>query len=257
MSRVAPGVVMLMALCQTSIAAAAEGGFYIGASGGRSEYKVDADDLALPVSPVSAPTSVLVSAVPGVILSPGVTFNPVRTPIFSGEFTGTPVAAFVPFSPESFDRKDSTWSLTAGYRFNPYLSVELSYIDLGEIESRSVANLALPGSFVSIVMEQSVAITAISAAVLGSWPVAERWSLHVRGGYEFADSESSLRFNSNTLGRTTDDSENLVVGAGIDFAWTPHWSLRVTAERHLDIGGEVFRNDSDADVYRLSVLYRL
>ena len=94
MNRIAGIVVgVFVGLCQSVTLHAAEGGFYLGASGGRSEYKVDADDLALPVSRASAPTPVLVSAPPGVIFSPGVIFNPVLTPPrFGGVFAGTPVA---------------------------------------------------------------------------------------------------------------------------------------------------------------------
>jgi opacity protein-like surface antigen len=248
MSRVASGVVVLMALCTANIAAAAERGFYIGASAGRSEYRVDDDDLALPLPAATVPIAILTSnplipfgaAVPGTVLVAG---------------SATPVA-FAPIRSVSFDRSDSTWSLTAGYRVNDYLSFELSYLDLGEIELRNLASFTGPVSF-SLSIEQDVQITGVSAAVLGTWPISERWSIHALGGYEFTDSEGTLSLNDVTQAEIKDSSENFVVGVGVDFAWTPHWSLRATAERHLDVGGDVFRNESDADVYRLAVLYRL
>jgi hypothetical protein len=109
----------------------------------------------------------------------------------------------------------------------------------------------------TVTVNRSVEMTAVSAAVLGNWPIAERWSLDARGSYEVTDSESILMFDATRAERLTDSSGNVVVGVGVDFAVTPRWSLRAAAERHLDVGGEVFTSDVDTDVYRLAVLFAL
>jgi len=246
MNRIVGSAGALCAACaQMGTAVAAEEGFYFGVSGGQSEYKINLTDLA--PRPVSSAAPVIAN--PGVVVGAVAGFGPIP-------FQTTP-AFFVPFQTTTFDRTDATWSLTAGYRINRYLAVELSYLDLGEAQLRNVATFTGLLSPFELTLDQSIEVAGASAAVLGTWPVAERWSLHARGGYEFTDSESRVSLNGTSVFEIKDSSDNFVVGLGVDFAWTSHWSLRAEAERHLDIGGDVFAEDSDVDVYRLAVLYRL
>jgi len=248
------------ALCllgaQIDTALAAEGGFYFGVSGGQSEYKVDIDDFGARASSSAAfqaqngfgPVLGQPGFIGPIFAQPGV--------IVGGTAVLTPVV-FAPFQTTSLDRTDATWSFTAGYRINRYVSVELSYLDLGEAAVRNVATFSSSLSSFDLTLVQRVEIEGVSAAVLGTWPIAERWSLHARGGYEFTDSEARVDINGTNLFTNKDSSDSFVVGLGVDFAWASHWSLRAEAERHLDLGGEVFEDDADVDVYRLAVLYRL
>jgi hypothetical protein len=264
MSRIA-GIAggVLCALClQVPTAEAAEEGFYFGVSGGQSEYKIDTADL------VPRPAQAFSAGITPVLTSPGVAVGvpiavltrvvgaPAGVPFGALNPVLTP-AAFTPFETTTFDRTDATWSLTAGYRINRYISAELSYIDLGEARLSNVATISSPLASFDLSLDQTIEIAGVSAAVLGTWPIAERWALHARGGYEFTDSESRLTLNGNDVFEIKESSDNFVIGLGVDFALTSHWSLRAEAERHLDIGGDVFAEDSDIDVYRLAVLYRL
>ncbi|MGI9341882.1 MAG: porin family protein [Gammaproteobacteria bacterium] len=84
----------------------------------------------------------------------------------------------------SFERGDSDYGFTisAGYRFNPIISVELSYLDGGMPEF----NASAFGSRV----DADVDLTAWQFAGIGTLPFGTRWELYLKLGLSAWDANS-------------------------------------------------------------------
>jgi opacity protein-like surface antigen len=236
----------------SSSAWAADAGFYFGVNVGRSEFDSDS-------GPVSQPAPVLLS-VGG---APGTFFNPLPAGnIFLARPGGTFAILAAPVSSSDLDESDTAFSAAVGYTFNRYLSVELSYADLGELTSSSVTSFGsidptlMPTSFR---VTQKLAAETIAISVLGTLPLSERWSLFARGGYGFSESDLKVRAAFSIPGSTATqfeqdfDSEDFVVGAGVGFRLSTRWSLRADYERVFEAGAEAL----DVDRIGLSAILRL
>jgi hypothetical protein len=115
---------------------AADRGFYFGASGGQAKY-----DFNLPERPVAVIGFLPPAA--GIVPDPIFSFGPnPRNPIF---ITPVPGPAFVAARPVLWlpgdDEEGTSWSVGAGYRFNRYLALEASYVNLGTLNATHTFNM--------------------------------------------------------------------------------------------------------------------
>jgi opacity protein-like surface antigen len=236
-------------ILSASAAHGADRGFYFGAAGGQAKY--DFDGVAPPVAVLEA----------GFVLRPpGVQPSP-TTPIFVGP---TPpfnaVAVSVPARPVLWlpgdDNEGTAWAVSGGYRFNRYLAVEASYVNLGTLEAtHRLSTLSSPGGG-TLTFQRELETTGPALAAFGILPLTESWELYVRAGILFADSELTTRFNGSARS-TSFDSEPTTLGAGAQFDWADHWSARLEFQRSFDVGGDDVASEADVDGVSLSFLYRL
>lgn len=235
--------------------AAADSGFYFGVNAGRSDFDVSSAQAAgggsflvgnaLVARPTTGVSPVPSLFVPGVIL------------------VTQPVAAVAVPTNADVDRSDFTWSASVGYSLNRYVSFELAYTDLGEIEGIRTSTFQQPLSF-QVVQNQKLEVETIALSVLGTLPLSERWTLFARGGYAHNESEARLSFsfpnamviNAAAPIRMDFDSDDVVVGAGVGYELSDHWSLRANYERLLDAGSSAL-DDFDVETIGLSAIYRL
>ena len=161
----------------------------------------------------------------------------------------------------SLDDSDIGWALYVGYRFNNYLAAEIGYVDLGEALYDADISVTTVGE--TFPVEASVRFTSAgpSAAVLGIFPVNERFDVHAKAGLYFADTRVRTRirdveFDENLFHEEIDSGEQEAF-FGVGGAWNINdsYSLRFEYQRFLDVGDdESF--ESDVDLLAVSVLFR-
>jgi opacity protein-like surface antigen len=98
----------------------------------------------------------------------------------------------------SFDSDDTTFKAFAGWRFNPYLGVELAYLDLGNPED-TIDDTRV-----------SADVNGFAPYLVGTLPVGPV-ELFAKAGYLFYD----VKIDVEDLDVTDDSNEDFVYGGGI------------------------------------------
>jgi len=139
------------------------------------------------------------------------------------------------------DGKDTAFKIFGGYQANPYFALELQYVDLGSV--------AYSGNFLGLpVVGGQVDINGMGFAVLGSWPVSDKFSVHGKIGLwswqaDAHDTTAGLPFSGSA------DGSDLFYGIGASYQFTRHLGVRVEWEQ--------YKLDSDnANLISVGVLYR-
>jgi opacity protein-like surface antigen len=224
-------------------AAAANTGFYIGVVGGQASY-----DFA------QYPTF---GFVPGNLSPPPLPIDPafVTAPVFAGVTQYPSVRAFAfpaAWQPGDDDESAALGALV-GFRFNRFLAIETTYLDLGTLEDSALVNLYPSGQ---TTLRRELHSTGATISALGSWPITNNWSVYARAGALFANMKATT-----ALGDFSDDisfgSQNFIWGAGTQFDWGTHWSLRFDFQRFDAVGSLSEAGRADIDTLTLGVLFRL
>ena len=112
---------------------------------------------------------------------------------------------------QNFDSDDTSWKVFAGWRFNPYIAVELDYIDFGG-PSQSGASIGVKG---------------FAPYVVGTLPLGI-FELFAQVGYYFYDVD--LDAGSSSIQDFDGSQEDLVYGAGLGVVLFDHLDARVSYE---------------------------
>lgn len=168
----------------------------------------------------------------------------------------------------SFDDKDSAWRAAFGYRFNPWIALEVNYADYGSIRSDTRFDAPGAGSG-SVMVDREVKGYGVDAVV--SWPLGERFSVFGRVGALNAETRAKgiiagdvfFSDGSPCCEKNTKTNETIVkYGLGLDWNITPQIAARLEYERLSDVGKK-FGFDSgngtgegDIDAWFLGVLMR-
>lgn len=224
---------------------AADSGFYFGVMGGRADY-----DLARP-TPVNL-------FLPDPIPSGGVIgISPNLPPFLNPGVPAYAVGAYLPAGWLTTDQSEeaTAWGLTAGYRIMRYAAVELSYIDLGKLE-QGVPILSFPSGQPSYEIRQQMRTSGPTVSALGTLPIGAGFSLYARAGVIFAEMDAKTSTGSFS-DDTSFSSQSGLWGAGAQFDWGDHWSLRLDFQRFEGLGDRFEPVEADVDLLTLGVLYRL
>lgn len=110
---------------------------------------------------------------------------------------------------QKFDSDDSSWKAFVGWRFNPYLALELDYIDFGGPKEG----------------DTTVEITGFAPYLVGTLPLGF-FELFAQVGYYVYD----YKLVSNSLPDVDDSSEDLVYGGGLGLVFFDHINARLYYE---------------------------
>ena len=113
----------------------------------------------------------------------------------------------------AFDSDDTVFKVFGGWRFNPFIGVELDYIDLGGPED-TVENVKVKAE-----------INGVAPYLIGTLPIGPIEGF-VRVGYYFYDVEIS----GEDLGSVDDSGEDLVYGVGFGLTLFEHLHARLEYE---------------------------
>src|SRR5688572_4113234 len=114
---------------------------------------------------------------------------------------------------QAFDSDDTVFKVFAGWRFNPFISVELDYIDLGGPED-TVEDVRVKAE-----------INGIAPYLIGTIPLGPIEGF-ARVGYYFYDVEIS----GEDIGSVDDSGEDLVYGVGLGLTLFEHLHARLEYE---------------------------
>lgn len=148
----------------------------------------------------------------------------------------------------SLDESSTAFKLLGGYQFNPYLAVEGGYFNLGKFGY--TANTQPAGS-----LKGQAKFQGVNLDLVGTWPLAQRWSALGRIGAQFAETRDSF---SATGAVTVGDSNpskkelNAKFGLGVQYAWSP--SLRVRADFERYRVNDAIGNRGDINVVSLGLV---
>lgn len=219
------------ALCAAQPALAEKTGFYVGADVGQMSVDIDKGDLD------TALTDAL---------------------FFFGAQIDPDTAS------SDVDDSDTTFGLTVGYRFMPYLAVEGQYLDLGEAKYTASGDVYDDfGKFIGVGdAELSVDSSGFALSVLGILPIQEVWEVYARLGMYFGDTEASSSFSldgeviPDLTGSDSQSEEEFFYGIGGGYTFNETWNIRAEYTIFQDIGDEDLTGESDLDRFVLGVNYR-
>lgn len=210
-----------------SVTAAENAGWYVGFSAGQSTTDdIDQDELDFVVEEA---------------------FWDAGYPVISGSST--------------LDDKGTSWSIFAGYRFNPYFAVEGGYLKLGDIQYRSSGLVDPPGAATSAPasFDFDYESKGLTLAAVGSVPLGQAFDVHGRLGVFFADTE--LTATANISGGIGTDSvsastQETFVGIGVGFKFTERLGLNLDWTRYGNVGDEEETGEANVDDLSLSLVFR-
>jgi outer membrane immunogenic protein len=114
---------------------------------------------------------------------------------------------------EGFDADDTVYKVFAGWRFAPFIAVELDYLDLGAPEDQIQQ------------INVEAEISGVAPYLIGTLPLGPL-ELFAKVGYYFYD----IEINAENLGSLDDSNEDLVYGAGLGITLFEHLHARLEYE---------------------------
>ena len=143
---------------------------------------------------------------------------------------------------ESLDDDDTSWKAFVGWRFAPFIAVELAYIDFGN-PGDSIEASGSSGDF-------ELDVAGFAPYLIGTLPLGPL-ELFAKVGYYFYDVDASVDFDVDELDFDSDSSdEDIVYGAGIGITLFEHLHARLEYE---EIDSDVL---DDANALWLSGAWR-
>ena len=169
-----------------------------------------------------------------------------------------------------FDSRDLAAKATLGYRFLPWLAVEVDYTDLGRHSLVSDFLAGDPLAPAQIHLERR--IRGFGADAVFTYPLAPQWKLLGRVGAFHAELDARQALEGNVVftngdpserARSTSKSETVLrYGAGMQFELTDCTWLRLEWTRHekigkaFAVGGSGTTGEADTDSVLLGFAYR-
>lgn len=160
-----------------------------------------------------------------------------------------------------FDSKDTAWKFGGGYRFLPWLALEVNYVDLGSVKLDTTLTAA--GLPASIAIDRKV--TGWGADAVFSAPVMPVLSVYGRAGAFRSHLQTSAQLSGNivfTSGDSTQSSRSITkdetvgrLGAGLAWNAWRNGGIHVEYERYFNIGkafavgGSGTTGEADVDVW--------
>jgi opacity protein-like surface antigen len=123
---------------------------------------------------------------------------------------------------DEVNETDTAFRILGGYQFNKTFAAELAYTDFGSVD----------------VLGTSVKGHAIELVGVASWPLADRFSVYGKLGFNQGEIEA---------GGASDDSIELTYGIGVRYDFSPNMGARLEWQQYPDVG------DGATDVSVLSV----
>ena len=135
----------------------------------------------------------------------------------------------------SCDDKDTAFRLFGGYQFNRNIAAELGYASLGKVK------LSGPG------FSGSVEGTAWDLSAVGSWPLANQFSVLGRLGFARTEGKGGGDFGGS------DNKTGVTFGLGAQYDFSRNLGLRGEWQRYkVNAAGD----DSNVDVLSIGALWR-
>jgi hypothetical protein len=142
---------------------------------------------------------------------------------------------------ESLDDSDTAWKAFAGWRMNPYFSLELAYVDFGRPSDR-FETAGSGGDF-------SADISGFEPSILGTIPLGPV-ELFGKVGYLFYDVDASVDLDNGPGFDSSSSEQDFTYGGGVGMTFFGRLNARLEYQR---IDSDVI---SDSDAFWFSGAWR-
>ncbi len=142
----------------------------------------------------------------------------------------------------------TAWKLFGGYQFNENLAVEGGYHDLGRLKGLTV--ITAPASTLAGRWDAYAA----SVAVVGSYPVVNRFAVFAKGG--LALSRLTVDVPAPALYSPSATRVQPLLGVGVKFDFMKSFGVRGEFERFNNVGDGSTTGQSAVNVWSVSAQYR-
>lgn len=174
----------------------------------------------------------------------------------------------------SVDDSGIGWGLQVGYEFNPYVALEVGYVDLGKYRQEGGSILATYTSETDPTVfdvPADVSARIVSAgptlAVVGKFPFGSGFSVYGRGGVYFADTRARLKYMGVADEFSPDQvlelplefkasTQELFLGLGAGWDFSEDFGLRLDFQMFMDVGDEDRTGESDLGLFSVGVTFR-
>jgi len=138
----------------------------------------------------------------------------------------------------SCDDKDTAFKILGGYNINRNFAAELAYSDFGKVKASLGA------------LTDEAKATAWELSAVGSYPIANQFSVFGRLGLYFADAKE----NTNFAGNFKHTNNDLTYGFGVRYDFSREVGVRGEWQRYSKVGGGDL-DKSDVDVISVGVVW--
>jgi OOP family OmpA-OmpF porin len=170
-------------------------------------------------------------------------------------------------SARMLDSSDTAAQVFAGYRFLPWLGVEVGYQDLGSARSFYSLDTKGPIIYASPTLIGEYGLRDFNATLVATWPVGKRFELLARAGASNSHltyDEHGFDVNAKPYSFHARTRTHTAAIAGIGAAWnfTPSFALRLDIDRNFDIGKKFALNVvgngrfDHVDAYTLNLVWK-
>jgi OmpA-OmpF porin, OOP family len=135
---------------------------------------------------------------------------------------------------QSLDDSDTAWKAFAGWRMNPYFSLEVAYVDFGTPSQRTTTASGSGGDF-------SASISGFEPSILGTIPLGPV-ELFGKVGYLFYDVDASVDLDNGPGFDSSSSEQDFTYGGGVGMTFFQRLNARLEYQR---IDSDVIK-DSDA-----------
>jgi len=165
------------------------------------------------------------------------------------------------------DDGDTATQVFVGYKFLPWLGVELGYQDLGTARSLYVLKTKGPIIYPTPTLNGRYGLDDVNATLVASVPLGERFELLARAGVSdtrLSYDEQGFDINAQPYAFHARKRSNTGAIAGIGAAWkfAPHFALRLDLDRNFDVGKTFALNVNGnghfdhVDAYTLNLVWK-
>lgn len=179
-------------------------------------------------------------------------------------YANDPGYSFV--SADLTDDTDQAWKLFGGYRFLPWLGVELGWVDLGEVSSNYVLRSQVPLTNATANIDGRYTVAGPSATVFGELDFNDRTSGILRVGmynaqFDYDETGTGADGLAHRFSNSKDYTK-LTYGLGLNVRVTPNWDVRLDWDRYTNVGSRFdLRNETNGrfdhiDFVSMNVAYR-
>lgn len=142
----------------------------------------------------------------------------------------------------STDRTDTAYKIAVGLQANPYVALELQYIDLGEASYKARASYSDQAYSGQLNAKLKTETSGFGANVVLTYPI-EDFSLFAKAGYHNLKTKGSMRVSgSNSFGDSASASESKNIrkwtpsfGVGASYNITPEFAVVAEYESYKHV----------------------
>ncbi|OPX55029.1 Outer membrane protein beta-barrel domain-containing protein [Oceanospirillum multiglobuliferum] len=145
----------------------------------------------------------------------------------------------------SEDNKDTAVILSVGYQYTPYLAIEASYLNLGEVSATSnTTDTSSTGITRTRTIKETAEQNGVLLSAIGQYSVNDHWRLKAQLGFAWLKQTASGSANGQSVNAAgtvlATESESFsksnnervaVVGLGVGYQLKPDWQLQLNWRR--------------------------